>query len=142
MREILFRGKAYDGKWLEGMLTARGKKVAQIGTFSDYGTHICCKSSYAVIPRTVGQYTGLTDKNGKKVFEGDIVKCVALGNDHFQKGTKAVSVVENYMGNTCLRLDGKYLTGVTLYTISVDHTVEVIGNIHDNPELLGGVKNG
>ena len=66
----------------------------------------------------------------------------ALGDDHHQKGVKTIAVVEDYMGNTCLCIDGKHKTGTTLYDISIAHTVEVIGDTTDNPELLKGGENG
>lgn len=133
MREILFRGKRLDnGDWVEGMLTAQGKKIAQIGTFSDYGTHICCNSSYAVIPETVEPYTGLTDKNGTKIFEGDILcECPPMNK------TAYIGYVayddELAVWRFMIKNDTRY-NGVLLGSYS--NSYKIIGNIHDNPELL------
>ena len=130
MREILFRGKAINGIWWYGIpLVFAEDDVCILQPHSHYKE---------VEANTVGQYTGLTDKNGKKIFTKDIVAITALGDDHHQKGVKTIAVVEDYMGNTCLCIDGKHQTGTTLYDISIAHTVEVIGDTTDNPELLKG----
>ena len=128
MREILFRGKRIsNGEWFEGMMTAQGERVAQIGTFIDYGTHVCIGSSYAVIPETVGQYTGLTDKNGKKVFEGDILKG--------SWDTVLIIFYDEISTSYRVKTSTGYEREPSYYGID---KWEVIGNIHDNPELLKG----
>ena len=125
MREILFRGKRVnDGEWVEGNLFIPDKK--------DTPTQICIgtnvvRISYDILPETVGQYTGLTDKNGTKIFEGDIVKLFLDG------GIEVGVIAFNDIGlrHMFCTKEGKF--GIDKYC-----TFEVIGNIHDYPELFGG----
>lgn len=119
-RQILFRGKRADtGQWIEGYYSVysdyRDNKYYQIR--SSNGMH------NDVIPETVGQFTGLTDKNGKKIFEGDIVKFVSgiIGIVAFKEGTFLATINDK---------DGRpfYISGRNIQY--------VIGNLTDNPELL------
>lgn len=148
MREILFRGKRLDnGEWVFGMLTGYGKKVAQIGTFCDYGTHICSISSLGVYPNTVGQFTGLTDKNGKRIFEGDIVRATIRRDEGYAeniRNEKGVIAFDS-LGMIGLMLDrtgnnipvwSDFFCELSLSGNILDYCFELIGNIHDNPELL------
>ena len=130
MREILFRGKRKDnGEWIEGDLTQdKDLETAYIQSY-DYYTDDCGPQRepfcYEVLPETVGQLTGIV-KDGKKIFEGDIgwdAHNECYGAVEFQDG-KFVYVWEN----ACNDLDD----------ISVDADIDFIGNIYDNPELLGG----
>lgn len=119
MREILFRGKRVDnGEWIEGYIF----QVFDDGFFITDGK---CHS-FKVIPETIGQYTGLTDKNGTKIFEGDIVKHpIGTLIVKFLNGTFFCSLMEdNYLSFLC----------------SMHNQSEIIGNIHDNPELIKGAK--
>lgn len=127
MREYLFRGKMIaNGKWSEGnlLVTKQGCCITPDATVL---------GSYdAVNPETVGQYTGLTDKNGTKIFEGDIVKY----------GDTVHNVVFEQRNGTAYF----GLVYSTLETLSFGYyqdlkQIEVIGNIYDNPELLGGENN-
>lgn len=131
MREILFRGKrTNNGEWICGSLCATipsDEDFYTISYFDFEGYYIEEK----VIPETVGQFTGLTDKNGKKIFEGDIVK-------HFNVFDVGVDI-----GKVCW--DDKYCqfyrtsnSGMHNYRVGADCSYEVVGNIHDNPELLKG----
>lgn len=146
MREILYRGKRADnGEWVEGdfvRITDGDRTTPYIFYYGE------------VIPETVGQYTGLCDKNGKKIFEGDIVQysdeeCYYpeeytefIGKIVFEKGAFGIGCREE------LPIDLDYWCGndnfVSLWELywNLDCAqyelpmLEVIGNIHDNPELL------
>lgn len=126
MREYLFRGKMIaNGKWSEGnlLVTKQGCCITPDATVY-----------VAVDPETVGQYTGLTDKNGKKIFEGDICNfsnCSDIDN---------YGVVVYDADETEFGIDyGSTYLGLGRHYHSRD--IEVIGNIYDNPELLGGENN-
>ncbi len=135
MREILFRGaQKVDGAksliWYEGSLV-----IETDGYTGEKEYYIQNENgSYLVIPETVGQYTGLTDKNGKKIFEGDIVKTKKYGKivNHSNVNDYDIFVVAYEL---CLfRLVNKY-RGFNLIDDGYSK-LEKIGNIHDNPELL------
>ena len=128
MREILFRAKRTDcGEWVEGDLIQafRGNQISACSIMPHTPTAYCWK----VDPETVGQYTGLTDKKGKKIFEGDIVERVSDGEQ---------AVISWLKYSTCfgLSFDG-WCCGFDDYDFSTND-FKVIGNIHDKPELLKG----
>jgi hypothetical protein len=119
MREILFRGKdIISGEWITGFLV----DAQHIGDWIE---------SHPIRSDTVGQHTGLTDKNGKKIFEGDIVR-----NGDYTMIVVWYDFHAAFM--LAFRVDGDYFEAISNSHIYL----EVIGNIHDNPELLGGVGNG
>ena len=132
MREILFRGKDIAGNWHYGVPLI----------FTDDYVCITAPHTYnkAVIPETVGQYTGLTDKNGKKIFEGDIVKRVFTLRHGETKKTRETQIgVVVYSNRDCgFQVEKK----CNLRKPWDGDTIEVIGNIHDNPELLERSENG
>ena len=123
MREILFRGKRIDnGEWVEGNLFIPDSDSRPIQI--ECGTDIM-QIAYEIAPETIGQYTGLTDKNGVKIFEHDICKD-SLGT---------LFVVEWDSANA--RFIGRMVGGEhRIVYVSKEPRVEVIGNIYDNPELL------
>ena len=126
MRENLFRGKRTDCEaWVEGDLIQafRGNQLSSCSIMPNTPTAYCWK----VDPETVGQYTGLTDKNGKRIFEGDIVECIP-GVE------QAVIIWLKYSACFGLSFDG-WCCGFDDYDFS-PNDFKVIGNIHDNPELL------
>lgn len=131
MREILFRGKRIDnGEWVEGNLFIPDR--ADAPTEICIGTNIV-RITFDVIPETVGQYTKLTDKNSERIFEGDIIQFDYVGTNRGVNGVEAVVFENGKFGvkwgwhKDLVCLDGFANT-----------TLEVIGNIHDNPELLKG----
>lgn len=135
MREILFRGKREDnGEWAYGYyvrLPSAAGSVHKMYVPAENPDE--SNAVYYIDPKTLGQYTGLTDKNGVKIFEGDIV--------WFDGGW------EEYGGNTfevvftngCFYL-GRNPDTVCFLLKAYIEWAEVIGNIYDNPELLGGGK--
>lgn len=166
MREILFRGKSVeDGEWIYGAYYHMTEYYGD-----PWDKHIIIMSNddlednmmrfEEVIPETVGQYTGLKDWNGKKIFEGDIVStrkngtrteklkgCFGVDSDGYPQK------IPGYQGETeyhytcqieCYApvefnpIGGYYLRGTTMYVNAICN--EVVGNIHDNPALLEGEK--
>ena len=132
MREILFRGrgdtKYNDGEWYYGVPIRDFEGDWQICTDN---------SKRTVIPETIGQYTGLADKNGTKIFEGDIVD-VLYDVNYIGVAAERIGVFEVVFHNGCFM---KQKGGVQYHFIPSDKCT-VIGNIYDNPELLGGNNNG
>ena len=137
MRQILFRGKSKSinkGRWIYGSFV------------EDTDLNTCCIRDrslvYELVDReTVGQYTCLTDKNGKMIFEGDIIRAITLDT-----GTECLAVVcfgnfidenngDEYIG-FFIEFDGIKTTITQLAMKECKNRIEVIGNIYDNPELL------
>lgn len=134
MREILFRGKC-DGEWVYGSLHIEQGETDKNGNRSlDYRILGMRGECCYVLPETVGQYTGLTDKNGTKIFEGDIV------TTDIARPYLIVEFRDGCFMFNCNDGDKDYYD-IMLPILDEQQTVykhgEVIGNIHDNPELLG-----
>ncbi len=143
MREILFRGfhpnengeetitlngKKIKGKWIEGnvFIDDKGEKAEILMGYTNY------RISFDIIPETVGMFTGLTDKNGKKIFEGDIIK---VGSED---SNVLVKIGIGKMNNGYYKVIGVYgeYKGIRSVVAIVEEGYDVVGNIHDNPELL------
>ena len=147
MREILFRGKTERGEWIEGFYI---KDVIETYIYDKYRN----TRMQSVIPETVGQYTGLTDKNGKKIFEGDILRygliydynCYLESLEHPEEYDNEVYDQDIQVSAVKWCSDCDYpafdladhdfeCNGLSQIMCG-DYEYEVIGNIHDNPELL------
>ena len=147
MREIIFRGKTDKGEWVQGVPffeEDRGYIIEELFICDEYD---CTGAvNHYVLPETVGQYTGLTDKNGKKIFEGDY--WLDTDDDYL------VYVVEfryGQFGFTCYGQRGALMPygwdedaggwGEIDFSPMTDFAIDLVeieGNIHDNPELLKG----
>lgn len=155
MREILFRGKRLDnGKWIEGCLINLDEDSGHVLIVPLYHhastmsvSRIIEYTSAYVNPKTVGQFTGLTDKNGTKIFEGDILEYndgydyfkgeVVFENGAFGVGSYEVigfssGCCDNFADVWQLFWNQEVTDEPELYYC------KLIGNIHDNPELLKG----
>lgn len=163
MREILFRGKRLDnGEWIEGHLIQYEDGRARI---CESHTEIFCYEkdlsiiqtvAHEVDPSTIGQYTGLKDKNGERIFEGDIVRYtfdspddptatenglkVRTGRIFWSDWRASFAVTAGRNLSAAINNDvAVYVRGRQVYEyVRGANTVEVIGNVHDNPELLKG----
>ena len=130
MREILFRGKwKSSGEWVYGNLFNPDK--ADTPTQICIGTYIA-RTCYEIDPETVCQFTGLYDKNGRKIFEGDIVE----GNSEYFTYTHPYGKVVYDGGQYLISFDDVLEDIECLGAWAND--VEIIGNIYDNPEMLEG----
>lgn len=144
-REILFRGKLeYNGKWIYGdLLQYEDGDVAIFGDkLSSFGCE-CTEMSKRdrVNPDTIGQYTGLKDKDGNKIFEGDIVHLKGDGYDGAKVGKDYYRVVTFHEGSFCLSIeDGvHYPLHTPIYEHCDSHSIVnwvVVGNVTDNPEII------
>ncbi len=149
MREILFRGKRVDnGEWIYGYLVKSNEKYY---IYYEMPDEMCQTGNWLwykeVIPETVGQYTGLTDKNGTKIFEGDIIKSDngrinAISVVRYGKFEPLMfyDLLEKYVRSRpkekIYGLFSKSIKGEEMLLSDLPRLKEVIGNIHDNPELL------
>lgn len=130
MREIKFRGKCLDnGEWVYGFYR-QYPIYKSCGTCIDHLNHFIDTDgrSEFIDPATVGQYTGLKDKNGKEIYEGDSVN-VWFGSD-----SVTMQVIFEIGGWKIKEAFDETLHDLSYYVECDD--VEIIGNIHDNPELL------
>ena len=150
-REILFRGKRIDNdEWVYGLLVYMCEILyivdSEIYNILDNDFE---NLAHAVKSETIGQYTGLTDKNGKKIFEGDILKIISsvrgeiIGNTlafaSREREDCALVLWDHKTGGYKLKVyhKGKYKR-IAKFAIGhlIVYEAEVIGNIYDNPELL------
>lgn len=125
MKEIIFSGKRVDSdEWVYGDLIHRQVWLNQLTIIRISDDGFDHYEEYEVIPETVGQFTGLTDKNGKKIFEGDII---AKGFELYEVRWNPEQVRWGiYLGNY-------EVAGFTKFS---EPYFEVIGNVYDNKELL------
>ena len=158
IRTIIFRGKRKDnGEWVYGDFMHGNERKSLRDSIFVCDSETQSFNDYEIDSSTIGQYTGLTDKNGKKIFEGDIVKTQPFYDRPYsdkRKSKEFIGVVKyktkifngnKYHSKQCYHGEwglkfyedfGKY----THYSWGELWNCEVIGNTHDNPELLKGDK--
>lgn len=158
MREIIFRGKNdFTNEWYYGYLMNK----PQYGLCIEFVDEKDVQNNIVVNPNTIGQFTGLTDKNGQQIFEGDIVKtqmcydrphsakrkgkhltgvveyCIGAGKGFYNKETQKFDAYKCYSASWTVKIidkDSQLQYGYSDWGPFYD--CEVVGNIHDNPDLL------
>lgn len=129
MREILFRGKDVKGNWHIGLL-------AHIGNAWYISNQAGVATAYEVIPATVGQFTGLTDKNRKKIFEGDVIQQTNLYDNLEMTGVVVFSKSSQFVIHHTYTKNENIFKAEIKKAFAIRSNCRIIGNIHDNPELL------
>ena len=149
MREILFRAKKYNLEWVYGyyvkLPSAAGSACFIHVPADNPDEH---NERHYVAPETVGQYTGLKDKNGNKIFEGDILQCDEYpycSDGKYNYFAEVVWFEENAaFGLYTFRSPNASVRGVSEGSDFIEEFNSsdwaVIGNIYDNPELIGGAE--
>ena len=138
MREILFRGKVSNevlgyeqnkpnGTWVYGFY----RDKIGLPTISEFSFKYADYIDYEVDTNTIGQFIGKLDKNGNKIFDGDVVKFEHPSGDKY---TGYICYEPNEVGYVIKLTDAYYIIGY------IDEFYEIIGNIYDNPELLKEVE--
>ena len=151
MREIKFRGREVIGNqrklggWVFGDLVhyCGGYERTVDDEITPVVTEICIECADCLInvaPSTVGQFIGLKDHKGREIYEGDIVKVMSYGEESFHV-VKYMIDLDYPAFDLEPAMDGDF-NSLSYCMIDIDTKITVIGNIHDNPELLRLTKNG
>ena len=151
MREILFRGKRCDnGEWVQGFYIRADHHWHNHGIHKDWivcgasanGGWFALHNKYPVTDESISQFTGLTDKNGKKIFEGDIGRYKQV--DGAKRNGKPITCIGKVVYNVktaSFAIESKDETGCKYFDYFPIKDFEVIGNIYDNQELLQNKQN-
>ena len=126
MRELKFRGKSVKtGEWVYGFYVGYSESSGYI-----YGDYIDKDEVFEVDAKTVGQFAGLIDKNGKEVYEGDVVR--------YQEDVKEyMATVSPYYGNNLYFVwENTFEVPTNTDVFGCKEELEIVGNIHENPELI------
>lgn len=123
--EIKFRGKRVDnGKWVHGsLLLVNGEAYIYDSYFGDLEDTDFGYGFTRVLPKTVGQYTGMKDNEWVEIYEGDVIKCV--GGEYYSG---------YYEINAIAKIED--VRDMAMYNFLNAEKIEIVGNVHDNPELL------
>ena len=126
MREILFRGKRVDnGEWVQGYICRYGWTGKEKNYIIPDYTSVLFTAE--INPETVGQYTGLTDTNGRKIFEGDIIENIVTG----EKG-----VIQWFDEYSAFMIWSRTKNAIYFLYDNAFSRIHIVGNAFDNPELL------
>lgn len=138
MRTIKFRGKnLHNGKWVCGYLSdVDNTPIGKVGIINSK-PFSGCEESTMVIAESIGQFTGLHDKNGQEIYEGDILTWRSIICEEDPVMTWELPVTF-YNGCFCLNDDFDMTLISVIYDSEEFGGVKIIGNIHDNPELMKG----